>query len=259
MTKYKGYQELSGKTWGDIKYSAQRRGLSFDDNLTIEYAWNLYLKQDKKCALSGLPIEIVRCSKTRNTASLDRIDSNFGYNRDNVQWLHKDVNNLKGSMSSKDTIELCRKIFFQDLKNRRPDWPEYFVNMAYVISTRSKDPSTKCGAVITDKNYRVISTGYNGNFQNIDDSLISWERPEKYTTVVHAEMNALIFAKVDLSGCYCFTTTIPCSNCCKHLIQAGISKFYYGKHPAKICDDKEEQIVRKLCNLKNVELIKIEI
>lgn len=255
---YKGYNDLSGKYWYDIQYNARRRNIPFCTKLTIKYAWDLFIKQDKKCALSGLDIELYR-SKIRNTASLDRIDSSLGYTRKNVQWLHKSVNNLKCGLNNKDTIDLCRKIFLRDLYCNRRDWPEYFVNMAYLVASRSRDPSSKCGCVFTDENHRVISTGYNDNFQGIKDEEMSWERPGKYFTVVHSEMNALIFAKQSLQGCYAFITSIPCSNCCKHMIQAGIVKIYYGTNRPKMCNSEDEVIVRNLCKLKNVELIEIDL
>ncbi len=91
---YKGYQDLSGKYWYDIKYSANKRNIAFCPKLTIKYAWELFLKQNKKCALSGLDIELYPDIKRRNTASLDRIDNSKGYYRNNIQWLHKSVNNL---------------------------------------------------------------------------------------------------------------------------------------------------------------------
>lgn len=258
MTKYKGYGELSGRDWSRIKYSAARRNIYFDPDLTVEFAWNLYITQNKKCKLSNIPITINRSKKISNTASLDRINSSLGYSKDNVQWLHRDVNYMKQSLSNKDTIKLCRDIFIQDLDEKRPDWPEYYMNMAYLVASRSRDLSTKCGCVITDTNYRVVSTGYNGSFQGVDDELIPQTRPEKYSYVIHAEQNAILFAKQDLKGCYAFITSLPCDTCCKLLLQAGICKIYYGNRIAKMCEGTDI-IIRNLCNLKNVPLINIEI
>lgn len=256
---YKGYYDLSGKYWYDIQYRANKKNINFSRDLTIEYAWDLFIKQNKKCALSGLDIALYPDIKTRNTASLDRIDSLKGYEIDNIQWLHKKINNLKCNFTNKETVDLCRKIFINDLYSNRQNWPEYFINMAYLVASRSRDPSSKCGCVFTDENHRVISTGYNDNFQGIKDENMSWERPGKYFTVIHSEMNALIFAKQSLNSCYAFITSIPCSNCCKHMIQAGIVKIYYGSNRPKMCNDEDEIIVRNLCKLKNVELIKIDI
>lgn len=255
MSTYKGFKELSGKYWYDIQYNARKKGIDFD--LDIEYAWDLYIRQNKKCALSGLDIELYRSSKKRNTASLDRVDSSMGYYKDNIQWLHKNVNNLKGTFSNKDTIGICKKIFLEDLKSNRPDWPEYFMNIAYMISVRSKDPATKIGCVLTDESYRILSCGYNGAFQGIDDRQIPLTRPEKYDFFCHAEESALAFANTSLHNGYAFITAMPCKNCCKLLIHHGISKIYYGNTKPHICNESNEEIVRKLCDLKNVKLIEV--
>ena len=84
---------------------------TFDLKITMEYIWNLYLQQDRKCALSGLPIHFPEGRRLYGgTASLDRIDSNKGYLEGNVQWLHKDINLLKGSRSDCELIRLCKLI-----------------------------------------------------------------------------------------------------------------------------------------------------
>lgn len=253
---YKGYEEISGSTFSDIAYSAKRRGISFD--LKIEYLWDLYIKQNKKCNLSKLDIHFYRTKKQRNTASLDRIDSTKGYEVGNVQWLHKDVNNMKGRLTQQECIDLCKSIIFADLHRKRPSWEEYFMLMADLVSTRSKDPNTHHGCVIVDSNYRVISCGYNGCIQSIDDSQIPQTRPEKYHYYVHSEQNAIIFAKQDLTGCAAFVTGAPCSSCGKMLLQAGISKIYYGKRTFQNWAE-DFKAVEKMCQLKNVPLIRLDI
>lgn len=257
MVAYKGHGDLSGKMFSAIIYSANKRGLEFD--LTIDYLWDLFVKQDKKCALSKVDIELHRHTKhgKRNTASLDRIDSTQGYVEGNVQWLHKDVNNMKGSLTQHGCVELCKNILFSDLHKKRPSWEEYFMLMADLVSTRSKDPNTHHGCVIVDANHRVISTGYNGCIQHIDDTEIPQTRPEKYHYYVHSEQNAIIFAKQDLTGCYCFVTGAPCSTCGKMLLQAGISRIYYGKRTFKNWEE-DFQAVKKMCQLKNVPLTRID-
>ena len=75
--------------------------------------WDLYLKQNKKCALTGLDICFGiygndKLGGTRpQTASLDRIDSTKGYLVGNVQWVHKDINNIKQDYSVDELIEYC--------------------------------------------------------------------------------------------------------------------------------------------------------
>jgi hypothetical protein len=80
-----------------------RRAIPF--NITMQEAWDLYQAQGGRCALSGLEI-----SFRARTASLDRIDSSVGYEADNVQWLHKDVNMMKRHYSQEYLIDLCRRI-----------------------------------------------------------------------------------------------------------------------------------------------------
>lgn len=99
----KGYGDISGSQWGLIKSSALKRNISFD--ITIEYAWDLFLKQNKCCALSGVELAFaptsMKCDKKYQTASLDRIDSSKGYIVGNVQWVHKDYNIMKNRFSQK--------------------------------------------------------------------------------------------------------------------------------------------------------------
>lgn len=104
---------------------------------------------------------------------------------------------------------------------------DYFLKMAEAVAMASKDPSSKVGAVIVDENNRVISTGYNGFVAGCDESKMTNERPMKYHLVIHAEMNAILFAKRDLSGCKVYITHSPCENCLKHMIQSGIKTIIY--------------------------------
>ena len=108
--QYTGYEGLNGKYWGVIKNRAKKRGYVI--NIDIKYAWNLYLQQNCKCALSGLPIEFAISNKkvSETTASLDRIDSSKGYVEGNVQWVHKHVNVMKNVFEQNYFISLCELI-----------------------------------------------------------------------------------------------------------------------------------------------------
>jgi hypothetical protein len=80
-------------------------------SLTMEQAWNLFLEQDRKCALSGIELIFPKVSKDKNwTASLDRIDSSKGYVLGNVQWVHKDINIMKNRFDNQYFIEMCKLI-----------------------------------------------------------------------------------------------------------------------------------------------------
>lgn len=104
---WKGYQEIPLDFYTTIKRNADRRNVNFD--ITIEYLWTILIRQEKKCALSGLPLEFGRVTRDRKgkTLSVDRIDSNKGYIEGNVQWVHKQVNIMKNNLNEDEFIKLC--------------------------------------------------------------------------------------------------------------------------------------------------------
>src|SRR6056297_1170266 len=104
-------------------------------------------------------------------------------------------------------------------------WDKRFIDMAELISTWSKDPSTQCGAVLT-QGKNIISLGYNGFPKGTDDAKeIYNDRERKYKRVIHAEQNAILHSKESLVGATCYVWPIPpCSNCAALLIQVGIKR-----------------------------------
>ncbi len=104
---WNGVGEINGQTLCHIRNGAKARGLTYD--LTKEFLWDLFLKQERKCALSGLPIQFT-INKSEKTASLDRIDSAKGYIEDNVQWIHKDINLMKNHFDQSYFLRLCKAI-----------------------------------------------------------------------------------------------------------------------------------------------------
>lgn len=106
---FAGEGEFSASKFADIKRNASRRKIQF--NVTIEFCWQLFLDQDRKCNLSGVDLYFGPYSHPLKTnASLDRIDSSKGYIAGNVQWVHKDVNLMKRAFDQKYFLEMCRKI-----------------------------------------------------------------------------------------------------------------------------------------------------
>lgn len=97
---WQGYGEIPKSYWSSLNKNAKRRNKHFD--LTIEYVYDLFLSQGKKCNLSGVEI-----SFKDKTASLDRIDNEKGYIMDNVQWVHKDINRMKQKFSLDCFITWC--------------------------------------------------------------------------------------------------------------------------------------------------------
>lgn len=86
---------------------------SFKVNVDMEYLEQLIIKQNFKCALSGLNIEFKPLYLAKDaTASLDRIDSSKGYIKGNVQWVHKDINFMKNKLKIDKFLELCSIIHY---------------------------------------------------------------------------------------------------------------------------------------------------
>jgi dCMP deaminase len=104
-------------------------------------------------------------------------------------------------------------------------WDLRFLEMAKLVSSWSKDPSTKVGAVIVNQERRVISTGYNGFPIGVEDSPGRYaDRGTKYRMVLHAETNAILFSKQNLGGCLLYCTHLPCTQCTAMIIQVGIDR-----------------------------------
>ena len=114
---WKGVGELSSDLYTTIKINARDRNLDFD--LEIEYLWDIFLKQNRKCALSGLDIHLnEKCGdKKFKTATLDRINSNIGYLNGNVQWVHRDINKMKSNFPENYLIKLCELIYKKNKNN----------------------------------------------------------------------------------------------------------------------------------------------
>lgn len=112
--KYVG--ELGGLYWCHLKASAKARNIDF--NITMEEAWELFLKQNRRCKLSGIELSMGFWNSKKNgrnkiekgTASLDRIDSTKPYSLENCQWIHKDINWIKNKLNQNYFLYLCRTI-----------------------------------------------------------------------------------------------------------------------------------------------------
>jgi dCMP deaminase len=108
-------------------------------------------------------------------------------------------------------------------------WDTRFIELAQQVSTWSKDPSTKVGAVIVDDKRHIVSVGFNGFPQRMPDNNSFYEdRDEKYSRIIHGEMNALAFAERSVKGCTLYTVPfMPCDRCFVFMVQVGIKKFVF--------------------------------
>jgi dCMP deaminase len=117
-------------------------------------------------------------------------------------------------------------------------WDQRFLDLAKLVGSWSKDPSTQTGAVIVDDR-RIVSTGYNGFPVGIADTEERLnDREMKYKLVVHCEVNAMLYARENLYGMTLYTHPfMSCTRCAVQVIQAGIRR-----HVAPVCPpDKWER------------------
>lgn len=108
----------------------------------------------------------------------------------------------------------------------RAKWDPFFLGMAHYMSRVSKDPSTKVGAVIVRPDKTVASVGFNGFARGMcDHDELYHNREEKYSRIIHAEMNAVLNAHGPVDGCTLYNTPFaPCDRCAVLIIQAGIRR-----------------------------------
>jgi dCMP deaminase len=114
------------------------------------------------------------------------------------------------------------------------DWNNYFMIQAVVASARSKDPATKVGCYIADKNNHPIATGYNGFPAGIDETKFTWAKDKslpyhqtKYAFVHHAEENAILHSEKNLEGSRMYVTLFPCNACARMIVTKKISEVFY--------------------------------
>jgi hypothetical protein len=115
--KVKFCGELSHTYFKSVKHNAEVRNLEFD--VSIDFLWNLFLDQDRRCALSNAEIVLNpymnwKQTKLAQTASVDRKDSSKGYTEENVQWVHKHINQMKMNLTQDNFLDLCALVTKHD-------------------------------------------------------------------------------------------------------------------------------------------------
>ena len=119
-------------------------------------------------------------------------------------------------------------VVVEGISDKRQSWDEFFIDLAWHIATRSKDPSTKVGAIIIGPNHDIRATGYNGFPRKVNDDPVRYaDRELKLKLTIHAEINAIINAArhgVGVADCIMYCTMPPCSSCSTAIIQAGITE-----------------------------------
>jgi hypothetical protein len=101
---FRGFGEIGKNYWNNLQRGAKSRNIKFE--IDINFAWELFEKQNAKCALTGWSLEFGKYK----TASLDRIDSMLSYIKTNVQWVHKDINKAKQDFTEQHFISMCKAV-----------------------------------------------------------------------------------------------------------------------------------------------------
>lgn len=122
-------------------------------------------------------------------------------------------------------------------------WDNRYMELAKAVSTWSKDPSKKIGAIAIGSKGQVLAQGFNGFPRGIDDTDERLnDRETKYKYVVHAEMNLIYnatFNGISLDGSTVYIYGLPlCSECAKGLIQVGIKRIVMSRDSLEDVDEK---------------------
>lgn len=112
--------------------------------------------------------------------------------------------------------------------HRRPSWDEYFLKLAMLVSERATCPRMHCGAVLV-RDKRILSTGYNGSIPGDEhcEDVGCYIVDNHCVRTIHAEMNAILQCSihgVSTKDATAYITNMPCTNCAKALIAAGIKE-----------------------------------
>jgi dCMP deaminase len=164
-----------------------------------------------------------------------------------------------------------RKAAFNKSRGR-PEWVDYFIGLAFMVSRRSLDPNTKHGCVITDRHNHILAVGYNSFPHGMDDSSIPTNRPDpekpdelsKYDFVegTHSERNAVFNCMVSPwmipGGAVAYVTGEPCNVCLAALWQSNIKSVYYAKRPGSLLlNEKTRRVRDKIVLDTGMELIEV--
>ena len=136
-------------------------------------------------------------------------------------------------------------------------WDEYAINLLDNVASRSQDPDTKVGCVILDTDNRIIGTGYNSPPSGVKLEPQDLIRPHKYQYMVHAELNAILFAESSrLKGSTLYVPFLPCNDCAKVICQVGISRVVYKTNYRSKAENANHDTTIKLFSLKKITLDK---
>jgi dCMP deaminase len=137
----------------------------------------------------------------------------------------------------------------------RPNWTDYFLGLAKVISQRSHDIQTQHGCVITDTSNRILGIGYNGFPRDLPDHLLPNTRPAKYPWMIHAERNALSNCTIRPENGVAYVTGQCCNDCIMALWQEGVRKVVMVQnHGTHLFDENQQKIFNTFIELSGLNI-----
>lgn len=136
-----------------------------------------------------------------------------------------------------------------------PQRDDFYMGMAFWAAAKSKDPNTQVGAFIIDFENVPLGWGYNGPPRQIQDNLISWERPGKYDFICHAEENAIDYARGSLENATIYVTAQPCTRCMLRIVKEGIKKAVY--YPMSRKADSASSLTSEEIHKKTEEIARL--
>lgn len=128
----------------------------------------------------------------------------------------------------------------------RKDWDTYFMDIAFMVSTRSRCPRRHVGAVLV-QGKKLLGTAYNGAPMGVPDCseagcmiVEEFEPPagqesgsgikvkQRCIRTIHAEQNLLLFTdRIDREGSVVYVTDQPCWTCANMLANSGIAEIVF--------------------------------
>jgi dCMP deaminase len=139
------------------------------------------------------------------------------------------------------------------------EWDRRFLSLVtHQIAWWSKDPKQKVGAAVVSPDRRQIHFGYNGFPINIQDDYRLFQRDLKNRMIIHAEANAILNAKCDLTGWTMYSSVFSCSNCAAMIIQAGITKIVTPKPKENSSWCESHKLAIDLFDEADIEIVHLE-
>lgn len=150
------------------------------------------------------------------------------------------------------------------VKQERKDWDTYFMDIAYMVSTRSRCHRRHVGAVLV-QGKKLLGTAYNGAPMGVEDceeagcmlaeeyELVTDEqgnekmiKKQRCVRTIHAEQNLLLFTdRIDREGSVVYVTDQPCWTCANMLANSGVTEIVYHR-PYKKDDVKVRQLMKQV-------------